>query len=119
MLRAKVDRNHGHMRDGLRELGATVSDTSRLGKGFPDLVVGWHGISLPVEVKCPDNPGLTDDEKAWWKKWEGSGIVAFYIDDVLKWFQGQVDDRGAQEIEELRANVLADEVVKYSKNGWL
>lgn len=48
---AKVDANHGQIRDCLRGMGAYVVDCSKVGAGFPDLLVGWRGRWMLVEVK--------------------------------------------------------------------
>lgn len=50
---AKVDSNHAEIRDGLRELGFIVKDTSRHGDGLPDLVVLLKSgrAALLLEVK--------------------------------------------------------------------
>lgn len=84
-LRAKVDENHAAIRDGLRQLGFSVADTSRLGMGFPDLVVGNGTVNLLVEIKMP-RKNLTLDEKAFFETWRGPILVAFCIEDVLRWF---------------------------------
>lgn len=50
---AKVDSTHAEVRDALRQAGATVKDTARVGDGFPDLLVNWRGRVLFIEVKTP------------------------------------------------------------------
>lgn len=50
----RVDSNHGTIRDGLRELGYQVYDSSAFGKGFPDLVVALktkHKAAVFLEIK--------------------------------------------------------------------
>ena len=47
----KVDENHALIVKTLRELGCSVFDCSRVGKGFPDLVVGKNNHTALVEVK--------------------------------------------------------------------
>jgi Holliday junction resolvase len=70
----------------LRKLGFSVSVTSGLGKGFPDLAVGRNGVNVLVEVKDPAKPPsarkLTEDEYEWHQNWRGLVIVAETVDDV-------------------------------------
>lgn len=85
----RVDTNHGDIRDSLRLLGFQVQDTSRLGAGFPDLVV-YHpahmeyGIKL-IEIKVKGEK-LTEPEQEFKGKWESYVIVAYSLDDVLTEF---------------------------------
>jgi hypothetical protein len=49
---AKVDTQHGAIRDGLRQAGVVVMDGARWGRGAPDLLA-WtrHTGWIPLEVK--------------------------------------------------------------------
>lgn len=49
--RARVDTNHAAVVQALRAAGWCVQDTSRLGGGFPDLVIAKGGRVELVEVK--------------------------------------------------------------------
>lgn len=72
---ARVDGNHSAIIKRLRELGMAVADTSRLGKGFPDIVVGWRGVNGMFEIKdpsrIPSERRLTDDEQRFFDGWKG------------------------------------------------
>lgn len=63
---ARVDANHRELVMLLRELGAYVIDTSHVGSGFPDCVVGWRGKWTLVEfkdgAKSPSRRKLTVDQ---------------------------------------------------------
>jgi hypothetical protein len=63
---ARTDDNHGAIRAAFRALGAYVMDTSHVGGGFPDLVIGTRGRWLFVEVKdgakSPSRRKLTADQ---------------------------------------------------------
>lgn len=48
---AKVDGNHSEIIKALRQIGASVADTSRIGQGFPDAVVGFRGRNFMLEFK--------------------------------------------------------------------
>lgn len=54
--RAKVDANHAAVVQALRAAGWCVQDTSRLGGGFPDLVIAKGGRVELVEVKDGAKP---------------------------------------------------------------
>lgn len=72
---ARVDGNHKAIVKRLRELGMSVADTSRLGAGFPDIVVGWRGVNGMFEIKDllrkPSERRLTDDEDKFHTAWKG------------------------------------------------
>lgn len=76
---AKVDGNHSEIVKHLRQLGMSVADTSRLGGGFPDLVVSWRMVTILVEVKDPKQPPskrrLTEDEQRFHSGWKGQIAV--------------------------------------------
>lgn len=63
MKAKRTDANHKEIREFLRELGATVKDTSRFGEGFPDLLVKWRGKILYIEIKRDEKEKLTKSEK--------------------------------------------------------
>jgi len=83
--RAKVDRNQNQIKDELRKLGYSVTIMSQLGNGIPDILVGYHGITLPVEIKMPGEE-LTPDEMEWFVNWHGSGIVATTTKEIMSEF---------------------------------
>ncbi len=64
---AKVDRNQSEVVAALRKLGASVQSLASIGKGCPDLLVGYHGILYLMEVKdgtnVPSKQLLTEDQK--------------------------------------------------------
>ena len=47
----KVDSNQTRVVKALRELGATVQHLHAVGKGCPDLLVGYKGSNYLLEVK--------------------------------------------------------------------
>lgn len=70
-----VDANHKEIVDALRGEGASVIDTSRLGSGFPDLIVGHAGKTVLIEVKNPNTQygraGLNKNQLRWKEAWCG------------------------------------------------
>jgi Holliday junction resolvase len=82
-LASKVDSTHASIRDGLRKAGFSVFDTSKLGAGFVDLVVGKWGQTYLVEVKTPRGrktalQRLGAAQAAFRDTWNGGPVIAAY-----------------------------------------
>lgn len=95
---AKVDINQTEIVEYLRSIGASVSITSAIGKGFPDLVVGFKGRNYLVEVKTPKGK-LTEDQYAFAGNWKGQIAIV----------RGIVDAADLLGITRPRINILEDE----------
>jgi hypothetical protein len=85
----KADDNQPRLVEQLRKIpGVTVAHTHTIGKGFPDLVVGWRGKTYLLEIKDPAKPKsarkLTPDEEQWHQKWTGHVSVVETVEDVLR-----------------------------------
>lgn len=85
---AKVDRNQAEIVAALRKVGATVTDTSKVGNGFPDLTVGFRGKTYLMEVKDGSKPPsareLTADQIEWHIEWRGGPCaVVNSVDEAL------------------------------------
>lgn len=82
-----MDANHAEIVAAFRRLGYSVADTSRLGNGFPDLVVAKAGRTVLVEVKDGDKPPsarkLTTAEREFKATWKGEYRIVESVDDVL------------------------------------
>ena len=57
-----------------RYAGASVLILSAVGKGCPDLLVGWRGENLLVECKTKRGT-LTPDQKRFFLCWRGNVAV--------------------------------------------
>ncbi len=77
--RGRVDRNQPEIVKALRKMGATVVSLARIGEGCPDLLVGWRGRTILIEVKdgqaIPSKRLLTDDELKFQGGWTGGPII--------------------------------------------
>ena len=65
---AKVDSNQDAVVDAYRDLGCTVTSLAGLGRGVPDLLVGYRGKLSLVEVKTPKGklrPMQEEFRKLW------------------------------------------------------
>lgn len=89
---AKIDRNQGEIVEALRKAGATVQPLHTVGKGCPDLLVGYAGRNLLIEIKdgtlYPSQRRLTDDEHTWVADWRGEVAVVLGIEDALRVLRG-------------------------------
>lgn len=85
---AKIDRNQPEIVEFFRKSGCSVSITSAVGDGFPDLVVGFGGITVLVEVKdgeqVPSKQKLTEDQVIFFDEFKGAKTVVNSIKDAAK-----------------------------------
>lgn len=85
---AKIDDNHRAIVDALRKAGATVQSLATIGKGCPDIVVGFRGKNMLMEIKNENRPlakqKLSPDEQAWHDMWCGSVAIVKNPSDALK-----------------------------------
>ena len=86
---AKIDKNQTEVVAALRKVGASVQSLATIGKGCPDLLVGFQGKLYLIEVKdgtnVPSKQLLTEDQKKWHDNWTGSPVhVVRSIDGALK-----------------------------------
>jgi Holliday junction resolvase len=88
MRAARTDHNQTEIVNALRKLGCSVAVTSALGKGFPDLVVGWRGRNYLLEIKdgkkTASKRKLTPDEQKFHDFWLGEVKVVESVDDAYR-----------------------------------
>jgi hypothetical protein len=78
----RIDDNQGVIVEALRRAGATVILLHAVGKGVPDLLVGYHGVTALVEVKNPVLKGkLNTLQLAWCAEWRGSLVHVVHTPD--------------------------------------
>jgi len=79
----RVDANQEQIVSALRACGATVRAVT-MGDGIPDLLVGYRGYTLLLEVKDGNKPpsarALTLAEQKFFDEWTG-GLLAV-VNDV-------------------------------------
>jgi len=84
--RARVDANHAAVVAALRLRGWYVHDCSRLGGGFPDLVVARRGRIALIEVKDgtqpPSRQALTPSEIKAWDAFDAAGVRVLVVRSV-------------------------------------
>jgi len=76
---ARVDRNQAEIVAALR--------LDAVGKGVPDLLVGWRGKNFLLELKdgtkSLSRQDLTGAELAWIRAWDGQVSVVSSADEAL------------------------------------
>jgi Holliday junction resolvase len=74
----RIDANQNKIVDALRKAGAVVRIISQ-GDGIPDLLVGYKGYTILMEVKdgdkVPSARKLTEPEQKFFDDWRGGMLV--------------------------------------------
>ncbi len=74
----RIDANQNQIVDAMRKVGAVVRIISQ-GDGIPDLLVGYKGYTILMEVKdgdkVPSARKLTEAEQKFFDDWRG-GMLA-------------------------------------------
>lgn len=81
--RAKVDANHTSIVKALRKAGASVQSIATIGNGAPDILAGYRGLNVLMEIKT-DKGKLTSDEEEWHQEWSGQVTIVRSADDALQ-----------------------------------
>ena len=79
----KVDANHAAISARLRSIGWFVSDSSGVGRGYPDLTVSRLGHTALVEVKHGKGE-LNELQRKFRDKWQGAYFVVRSPEDAEK-----------------------------------
>lgn len=69
----KVDNNQLEIVKVFKSLGATVLNLSGVGKGCPDLLIGYKGISVLVEIKSKTGK-FTEPQLKFMEQWQGGAV---------------------------------------------
>jgi len=89
---AKIDANQPAIVEALRKAGASVEVLSAVGRGVPDLLVGWMGRNLLMECKNVNGRGrkTTADQDQWHAHWRGSVAIVASPTEALAVLYGPV-----------------------------
>jgi Holliday junction resolvase len=74
MTYARIDTNHKEIVAALRQAGATVVSLAAMKHGCPDLLVGYEGETLLIEIKKDTKAKFTPDQLDFMAKWKGGAI---------------------------------------------
>ena len=77
-----LDKNHMEIKSFFQVNGCSVFDAARVGGGFPDLVVGYKGVTYLVEVKDPDKGKLENTQVDFIMGWNGHVKVVTSIEEA-------------------------------------
>ena len=84
----RIDANQPAVVAYLRKLGMSVCILSPMGNGIPDLLVGWRGLNVLLELKDgakpPSAQELTGDERDWHAKWAGQLATVNSAEDAAR-----------------------------------
>jgi len=87
MRAARVDANQAEIVDALRKVGCTVQPLHAVGQGVPDLLVGYRGNNVLIEVKDGSKPPsarkLTPDQVKWHGDWRGHVAVVSTVAEAI------------------------------------
>ena len=86
MRAPRVDANQRRIVEALEAVGASVASLAGVGRGCPDLLVGYHGRNFLLEVKNMDRRGwgLTKDQDVFHVTWKGQTAVVGTVADALQ-----------------------------------
>jgi hypothetical protein len=70
----------------------SVLNLSSVGRGCPDICVGYRGANFFFEIKNPKKPladqGLTDDQKRFHLAWKGQVQKVFSLKEIITTLTG-------------------------------
>jgi len=85
---ARRDDNHAEVVAALRQLGCTVQDLAAVGDGCPDILVGFRGRNLCLEIKDGAKPPsartLTPEQVVWHHDWRGQVVVVTSREEAIR-----------------------------------
>lgn len=80
----RTDKNQAEIVKALRKAGCTVTSLHEVGRGCPDIVVGYQGKNFLLEIKNPATYGkLTQWQEKWHSGWRGQVAVVRSPKDAL------------------------------------
>lgn len=90
---ARVDDNQAEIVKTLRYVGCSVTSLASIGRGCPDIVVGYNGVNYLMEIKDGSKPPskrkLTPDEQTWHEEWRGQVAVVESVQDAFRVIWGE------------------------------
>lgn len=89
---ARIDANQNGIVEALRAHGATVRIVTQ-GNGLPDLLVGYRGETILMEVKDGNKPpsarALTPAEQKFFDEWRGGLLfIVNSVDEAIAVLKG-------------------------------
>lgn len=87
----RTDGNQTEIVETFRALGASVQHLHIVGKGCPDILVGYMGINSLIEIKDgskpPSKQALTKEEAEWHDSWRGQVAIISTTDQAIEYLR--------------------------------
>jgi hypothetical protein len=71
----RVDSTQTQIVKELRRVGMDVQHLHGVGQGCPDILVGYRGKNILLEIKKDEKAKLTPDQVIWHSVWKGQVAV--------------------------------------------
>lgn len=85
--RARVDANQKEIVAKLRKFGCSILHTHQLGKGAPDIIIGYNNLNYLIEIKdgskTKSQQKLTPDELEFQSNWKGAYFVCNSYEQII------------------------------------
>ena len=83
---ARVDANQADIVAAMRKMGASVQPLHTIGKGCPDIMIGYRRRNLLAELKAGSE--LTMDQLKWKTEWRGQWAMIRSVDEAISFLKG-------------------------------
>jgi hypothetical protein len=88
-----VDENQAEIVECLRAIpDLTVMLLSDVGRGCPDVMVGYRGANFLFEIKNPKKPKadqeFTEDQRKFHGSWKGQALKVFSLKEIVTTLTG-------------------------------
>jgi hypothetical protein len=70
----RVDENQKTLVHTFIAMGASVLNLSTVGRGCPDLLIGYRGKSVLVEIKSDSKATFTEPQVKFMQEWRGGAV---------------------------------------------
>jgi Holliday junction resolvase len=82
---AKVDLNHREIVEALLDVGASVLSIAQIGNDAPDIIAGFRGVDIMMEIKRDAKAKLRPGQLLFATSWRGKPVVRVNsVDDALR-----------------------------------
>jgi Holliday junction resolvase len=80
---SKVDSVQPEIVKQLRSCGVSVELLHRVGSACPDIICGWRGVNVILELKSEKTP-VTKAQQEWHAKWAGQSAVVRSFTEAME-----------------------------------
>src|SRR5574337_345795 len=84
LMHKRVDSNQTEIINAAKKIGASVCFLSDIGKGFPDVLIGYRSHNFLIEIKRPGRRNkLTKAQEPFHNAWKGKIYIVETVDEIL------------------------------------